>query len=233
MRALFVAVRVLGAAGITAAIVGQLVTSIGFWNESGVGDRIGNLFVNFFSFFTIDSNVGAVVVFAIGAVLLIRRAEPGPGWFGVLRAAVTSYMVVTGIVYNTLLRGVNVSEGSVLPWSNEVLHVVGPLLVLIDYLVAPGRAPLPWKTIWAVISFPLVWAVYTMIRGPLAYNDILDVPTWYPYPFLNPANSPEGYVSVAFYVVLIAAVIGGVGAAVVWFSRRSRRASRRADAAEA
>ena len=101
MRALFVAVRVLGAAGIIAAIVGQLTTSIGFWNESGVGDRIGNLFVNFFSFFTIDSNVGAVVVFAIGAVLLIRRAEPGPAWFGVLRAAVTSYMVVTGIVYNT------------------------------------------------------------------------------------------------------------------------------------
>jgi hypothetical protein len=205
--------------------VGQLTTSIGFWTASGVGDRIGNLFVNFFSFFTIDSNVGAVVVFAIGAVLLLR-GDPVPHWFAVLRAAVTSYMAVTGIVYNTLLRGVNVSEGSVLPWSNEVLHVVGPALIVLDYLLAPGRPALPWTTIRAIVVFPVVWAVYTMVRGPLAYNDIAGMPTWYPYPFLNPANSPQGYVSVAFYVVLIAVVIAGVGALVVWLSRRPVPGSR-------
>lgn len=223
MRALFIVVRVLGAAAIIAAMVGQLITSIGFWTDSGVGDRIGNLFVNFFSFFTIDSNVGTVVVFLIGAVLLIRRSATDPHWFAVLRASVTSYMAVTGIVYNTLLRGVNVAEGSTLGWSNEVLHVIGPVLIVLDWLFAPGRARLEWKSIWTIVIFPVVWAVYTMIRGPLAFNDIAGVPTWYPYPFLNPANSSEGYVSVAFYVVLIAAVIGGVGAAVIWVSHRRAR----------
>jgi hypothetical protein len=222
MRALFIVVRILGAAAITAAIVGQLVQSVGFWDSIGLSDKT-NLFVNFFSFFTIDSNVGTVIVFLIGAVLLIRGVGDDPQWFAVLRASVTSYMAVTGIVYNMLLRGVNVSEGSVLPWSNEVLHVVGPLLMVIDWLFAPGRRQLGWKVIWIIVVFPLVWAVYTMIRGPLAYNDVLDVPTWYPYPFLNPANSPEGYVSVAFYVVLIAAIIGGVGALVIWVSRRRAR----------
>jgi hypothetical protein len=73
------------------------------------------------------------------------------------------------------------------------------------------------------VIFPLVWAVYTMIRGPLAFNDVAGIPTWYPYPFLNPANSPEGYVSVAFYVILIAAIIGLVGAGVIWVSRRRER----------
>ncbi len=74
--------------------------------------------------------------------------------------------------------------------------------------------------------FPIVWAIYTMIRGPF-----VDDPTqatlnpdytvgWWPYPFLNPNLAPEGYVSVAFYVVLIAGVIGGVGALVIWASRR-------------
>jgi hypothetical protein len=222
MRALFIVVRILGAAAITAAIVGQLVQSVGFWDSIGLSDKT-NLFVNFFSFFTIDSNVGTVIVFLIGAVLLIRGAGDDPQWFAVLRASVTSYMAVTGIVYNMLLRGVNVSEGSVLPWSNEVLHVVGPLLMVIDWLFAPGRRRLEWKVIWTIVIFPLVWAVYTMIRGPLAYNDVLDIPTWYPYPFLNPANSSVGYVSVAFYVVLIAAIIGGVGALVIWVSRRRER----------
>jgi len=33
-------------------------------------------------------------------------------------------------------------------------------------------------------------------------------------------TSPQGYVSVAFYVVLIAAVIGLTAAGVLWISRR-------------
>jgi hypothetical protein len=222
MRPFFVVFRILGAVAVVAAIVGQLVQSVGFWDSVGLTDKT-NLFVNFFSFFTIDSNVGTVVVFLIGAVLLLRGSADDPEWFAVLRAAVTSYMAVTGIVYNMLLRGVNVSEGSVLPWSNEVLHVVGPLLMVVDWLFAPGRRRLEWKRIGVIVAFPIVWAVYTMVRGPLAYNDVADVPTWYPYPFLNPANSPEGYVTVAFYVVLIAAIIGGVGALVIWVSRRRPR----------
>jgi hypothetical protein len=222
MRVAFIVFRILGAAAILAAIVGQLVQSVGFWDAAGIGDKT-NLFVNFFSFFTIDSNVGSVLVFLLGAVLLARGSAADPEWFAVLRASVTSYMVVTGIVYNMLLRGVNVSEGSVLPWSNEVLHVVGPVLIALDWLFAPGRRRLEWTRIGVIVIFPIVWAVYTMIRGPLAYNDIAGEPTWYPYPFLNPANSPEGYVSVAFYVILIAAIIGLVGAAVIWVSRRRER----------
>jgi hypothetical protein len=220
MRLLFVVLRILGAAAIVAAIVAQLIRSQEFWAHLGIL-HLENLYINFFSFFTIDSNVGAVLVFVVGAIVLLRRMDD-PRWFGILRACVTAYMTVTGIVYNTLLRGVNVSEGSVVEWSNEILHVVGPALIVLDWLFAPGRIRLSWRTIWWVVSFPIAWAVYTMIRGPLAYNDVAQKRTWYPYPFLDPANSPEGYVSVAFYVVLIAAVIGGVGCAIVWVSQRRR-----------
>jgi hypothetical protein len=219
MRVLFIVVRIVGALAILAAMVAQLIQSQAFWTRLGIL-HIENLYTNFFSFFTIDSNVGAIVVFAIGAVVLIRKGRD-PRWFGILRACVTSYMAVTGIVYNMLLRGV--SEGSVVAWSNEVLHVVGPVLVVLDWLFAPGRPRLEWKTLWWVVSFPLAWAIYTMIRGPLAYNDVAQKRTWYPYPFLDPSLAPEGYVSVAFYVVLIAAVICGVGALVVRISRARER----------
>ncbi len=37
---------------------------------------------------------------------------------------------------------------------------------------------------------------------------------------MNPNIAPEGYVSVAFYLVLIAGVIGGVGALVIKVSRQ-------------
>lgn len=220
MRLLFVVLRLVGAVAITAAVVVQLAQSYAVWTGKGL-PHPENLFVNFFSYFTIDSNVGAAVVFLIGAVVLLRKRED-PRWFGVLRGCVTAYMAVTGIVYNMLLRGVNVSEGATVPWSNEILHVVGPLLIVVDWLFAPGRVRLDWTTIWWVVSFPIVWAVYSMIRGPLAYDYVAGKHTWYPYPFLDPGNSPEGYVSVAFYIMLIAAVIGGLGCAVIWVSRRGR-----------
>lgn len=43
------------------------------------------------------------------------------------------------------------------------------------------------------LSFPLLWIVYTIIRGAIV--------NLYPYPFLNPANG--GYASVAVYCVVI------------------------------
>jgi len=227
MRIAFIVFRVAGAALIAAAIIGQYIHSANFRDQLGVpASPIPG--INFFSFFTIDSNVLSVAVFLIGAVLLIRSADVDPLWFGVGRASVTAFMATTGIVYNTLLRGVEVSEGATLPWSNEVLHVVGPILLVIDWLFAPGRRRLEWRHIWLVVIFPIVWAVYTMIRGPFV-NDPTQATLnpdytigWWPYPFLNPNLAPEGYASVAFYVVLIAAVIGGVGALVIKVSRTGR-----------
>lgn len=221
MRALFTGLRAVGAVILSAAVIGQVMTSAAFWTGRGITDHTF-LFVNTFSYFTVDSNVLAALVFAIGVVVLIRGGTE-PLWFGVARGAVTAFMAVTGIVYNTLLRGVNVAEGLVLPWSNEVLHVIGPLLILADWLFAPGRARLEWKHLGVIVAFPLIWAVYTMIRGPFAPDPIGRKDVWYPYPFLNPTIAPQGYVSVGFYIVLIAAIIGLVGAGVIWVSRRGIR----------
>ena len=227
MRILFILIRVAGAAVIAAAVIGQYIHSLNFRADNGV-DENGVPAVNFFSFFTIDSNVLSVAVLLIGAILLIRSAGADPLWFAVGRASVTAYMATTGIVYNTLLRGIEVSEGATLAWSNEVLHVVGPILLVVDWLFAPGRRRLEWKHIWVVVAFPIVWAVYTMIRGPFVIDPTRSAlnpdytGTWYPYPFLDPANSELGYISVGFYIVLIAAVIGGVGAAIIWVSRHGR-----------
>jgi hypothetical protein len=223
MRAVFTIVRIGGAALIVAAIVAQLVTSYGFWTgEAGLTD-ISTQIVNFFSFFTIDSNILTVAVFLIGAVCLIKGESPEPRWLSVGRSGVTAYMATTGVVYNVLLRGIELPQGSTLAWSNEVLHVVAPILMVLDWLFAPGRNRLGWKTIWIIVIFPLVWGVYTLIRGPFTFDAVLGNGYWYPYPFLNPNIAPEGYASVAFYLVLIAGLIGGVGALVIWITRRRER----------
>jgi hypothetical protein len=218
--------RLLAAIAGVAAIVGQLVHTLSI--SAGNGWPLGLTAVDFFSFFTILSNVGAAVALTIGAILIWRGDRVDPAWFARLLAAVSTYMLITGIVYNALLRNIPLPQGSTVPWSNEILHVWAPLFILLDVLFGPLRRRLPWRALWTIIAFPIVWVIYTLVRGPLVTDFRTGNPWWYPYPFLNPNIQPWGYGGVALYVVGIAAGILLLAAGVIWVGRR-----RGADPAEA
>ena len=87
-------------------------------------------------------------------------------------------MAVTGIVYNVLLAPVAADVSTNLAWVNVVVHIVGPIVVVFDYLVDPPpmRPTVREAATWLI--FLAVWLSYTMLRGPSA--------DWYPYPFLDP-----------------------------------------------
>ena len=220
MRILFAVIRVVVAIAIVAAIVGQLQTSLVYWAGRDQPVDVATHIVHFFSFFTIESNILSIGVLLLGAFFLLSRAGEDPKWFNTLRAATVTYMVVTGIVYNLLLRGVELPQGATLAWSNEVLHVIACAWLLLDWILAPGRSPIAANQLWKVLVFPIVWVVYTLVRGPLVADTVYGNAYWYPYPFLNPNTSAEGYFTVAFYVLLIAVAIGSVAAGVLWISRR-------------
>lgn len=216
------------AALIAAAVVAQLVQSVS--NAIDAGRHVPTIVANFFSFFTILSNVSAVVVLALAALWFFTRGrgtDAEPAGIAVALACVTTYMVITGIVYNTLLRNVDLEPGSIVPWSNEVLHLVGPLFLLADLFVGPLRRALPWRAVWAIVAFPIVWVAYTMIRAPFITNPGTGDPFWYPYPFLNPHNAGlqpiSGYPGVVLYVIGISVAMLAVGALVVWWGRRVGR----------
>ncbi|QPZ39166.1 Pr6Pr family membrane protein [Paramicrobacterium chengjingii] len=202
--------------GIAAAVVGQLATSIGFWRTRG-DERIDLDVANFLSFFTIQSNVLAAVVLMVGAVFIVRNRRPR--WFLYFRASAATYMVTTGIVYNLLLRGIELPQGSTVGWSNEILHLIAPLYLLLDWIFAPDGRAVRWKGVGIIVVYPIVWAAYTLVRGPLILDQGTGATFWYPYPFLNP-NGPGGYGTVAIYVVAIAVAILLVASGVIWFSRR-------------
>ncbi|MFD5224105.1 Pr6Pr family membrane protein [Microbacterium sp. NPDC058342] len=207
-----------------AAIIGQLALTVGIalHAETDWGAHLPTVTVNFFSFFTILSNLGAAVLLAVGAVWAWtagRDAAREPRWLAVSLCCAATYMIITGVVYNVLLRGIPLPQGSTLGWSNEVLHVVIPLFLLADVLFAPRRRMLSWSTIGVVAAFPIVWVVYTLVRANLVLAPGTGDPYWYPYPFLNPHVTPGGYLGVAGYVVGIAVAIIAVGAGVVWLTR--------------
>jgi len=205
MRTVWGIFRVAAAAGIIIAIVAQFAKSL-----SMVPDPVFFV-VNFLSFFTILSNALSAIMLLIGAWFAFR-APVDPVGYNIVRASVVTYMATTFVVYNLLLRDISLDQATTLPWSNEILHVWAPLYVVLDWVLAPGRRTIAWTRIWTIAIFPIVWVVYTMIRGA--------VTGWYPYPFLNPAVSPGvGYDGVTVYVIAIAAFILLVGTGIIGISR--------------
>lgn len=160
---------------------------------------------NFFGYFTIQSNVIAIVVFLAAASLTFRRRRQG--WaISFARGAATTYIVIVGVVYNTLLVGL---EGGVsLPWANFVLHVLMPLYAAIDWIFFGDRVKLPWNRFWLVLVYPIVWLIVVLIRGA--------TDGWVPYPFLDPA---QGYGVVSLFAIGIAVAFGVFGSLVWWLSR--------------
>ena len=156
--------------------------------------------LHYFSYFTIDSNLLAAAVFLI---LAIRRGERGPG-FEMVRGVAFICMTVTGIVFTLLLSGTDVDTA--IPWVNDVVHAVMPLVVAIDWLLDPPRTRLTYRQGFSWVLYPALWLAYTLVKGPIVGK--------YPYPFLDPANG--GYGSVAIYVVAILLVMALLCVVAVW-----------------
>jgi hypothetical protein len=224
VRITWAVVRLLTTLTVLVSVTSQYVVSSSYWRSIGV-EGISGKTIDFLMYFTIQSNLLAAVVLGIGAVRLLRRAPaPGRGWT-TLRLAATTYMVTTGAVYNLLLRGLPTIPGGNLPWSNEVLHVVVPLLVLADWLLAPDRRALGYGAVGRVVVYPLAWVAVTLARGPFTGNEVTGAATYYPYPFLDPATDGGGYGAVAVWVVVIAALICGLTLLLTWAGRRASRAA--------
>jgi hypothetical protein len=160
---------------------------------------------NFFGYFTIQTNIGLALVLIVLAVEGFTGRTPSP-LLRLTSASFFAYMLVVGIVYNTLLIGM--AGGVLLPWANTVLHVVLPIYALIDLVLFGDRDPLPWKRFAFVLIYPLVWTVVVLIRGA--------TDGWVPYPFLGPS---QGYGVVALFCVAIAIAFAAAGALAWWLSR--------------
>lgn len=196
MTLIFAALRIVaGVAGLSAVTATFLDTA----SRSAINP------LNFFGFFTLQSNILTGIVLLVTAVVTLMGLKPSPALL-LARGCVATYIIIVGAVYNTLLVGL--PGGVELEWANFVLHVAVPLYVAIDWIFFGDRPPLPWRRFWVVLVYPIVWITVVLIRGA--------TDGWVPYPFLDPSL---GYPVVALYCVGIAVGIGAVGAAIWAISR--------------
>lgn len=175
------AIRAYRAIGATAILV-----AIGYQVSKGLGWRHWSA-IDYFSYFTILSNLLAASVFLYGTLSSARQRSSTAE---LLRGAAVVYMLTTGIVFAVLLSGQKVTT----PWVNAIVHQAMPVLVALDWALDPPRLRLAPRQTLVWLAFPLTYVISTLARGPLAH--------WYPYFFLDPGRA-GGYLGVIAGAVAI------------------------------
>jgi hypothetical protein len=207
----------------TAAVFAQLATYETYWHRIGLHDlalRTGN----FFSAFTFEVNLLGAAVLAAGAWMLWRRDDVEPLWFTRTRLCVLAAIVIVGVVYNLLLRSAPTGPGELLDWANNVVHVVAPVAIVLDWLVAPRSPRLPFNSALIVAAYPIAWLAYTLIRGLLVPDELLRTPYYYPYGFLNPHEHGWGPVVTMIGELLVLVIaVGFVGVLIARLEDRFTR----------
>jgi len=200
------AVAIIWTALHAAVIAAALVVQVVLLASEAASPPGATRYIRFVSYFTVQSNV-LVLLSLIG--LLLRPTGPSGMLWRVIRLDGMLGIVITGLVYNTVLAGLEDLAGA-RQYVNLSLHAVSPLMAVIGWLVlGPGARFTTRVLAWAMI-WPIAWLVYTFVHGGIS--------RWYPYPFLDADRLGVGRAVVQSGVV---AVIGvALGALLVLVDRR-------------
>ncbi|ESY83070.1 hypothetical protein X740_03775 [Mesorhizobium sp. LNHC221B00] len=203
-RFLQVAGLIIGLAG----LVLQFCITVPASMEAGRG-LLGSV-VFYLSFFTILTNIGAVLVHVsllspTGYAWLPAFAGPR------MRAGVAVSIAMVMIVYATVLARLWQPQGLFL-LCDVLLHYVTPVLFVLWWLISGADGRTRWSDISWWVLYPIVYLIYALARAPLAGE--------VPYPFLDVAKNGSGSVAMAslaitglFLAICVVAVLADQGIA--------------------
>lgn len=143
------------------------------------------------AYFTVLSGILVLV----SSWLLAVRTHGRSAVFHVVRLAAVVQMVITGVVFNVLLRDGAAMTGVAL-FNDWVQHQILPVMVPLMWLIFGPWGRITGRVVVGSMVISLLWLAVTLVRGPG-----LD---WYPYTILDVPGM--GYDGVGVYVVAILAV---------------------------
>ncbi|MBA2392134.1 MAG: Pr6Pr family membrane protein [Ktedonobacteraceae bacterium] len=202
--------------------------------SKSIGDFLAKLL-----YFTIQSNL--ILVACIGyAVWATLRNIAGPS--PLLKGAATVYISITALVYNLILAralaGSPLPAGSIVvpiiggTLSNDLVHIIAPLMAVLDWLLFDVHGRLHWRYPVRWLAYPLAYLAFVLIRGLFVHGPFVYPNLHYPYPFLN--VDKIGYSGVALNTLIYGFAFWLIGLAFVVLDRTtlarfSRRASSQLD----
>ena len=187
----------------------------------GIFENIYKFRWDFYIYFTNLSNYLCLGIMIAELVASVKKKEDGyVNACPKLKFVGLVAILLTFCVFNFILAGEkgrdpmrNWEIGSVL------LHVVLPIMYVIDWFVFDERGKTKWKYIFSAISFPAIYFAFVVVHAAILgfdtsiKNGLGNPPLIYPYSFLNFEKLKVS--GVALWVVGIVAVIIVVGALLI------------------
>ena len=160
--------------------------SIDIYNHSQGGNILKGL--SNFKFFTLQSNA-LILIYAF--VLIFIKKYNTNNTFNNILGPVTSYILLTGVVYLIILEPIYELYGME-RLSSSILHYVTPPLMSLFWLLFEQRR-YRYREFLSWLIYPLIFMAWGLFRA-LAYNDYL-------YPFFD--TQKYGYF-VSAYLLMVA-----------------------------
>lgn len=188
------------------ALVGQLCLML-------TPFHVGQTILNFFSYYTILTNLFAAFTLSVG--LLYPKSRVGAFCNRVsVQTAIAGNILVVAIIYNLILARLWNPQGA--QWVVDFsLHTAIPVLYILYWVffVRKGtltfRSPLPW------LLYPLIYLLYSLVRGANT--------GWYPYPFVDASKLGYGKVGLNSLTMLVVFLLIYYAFILVdrWFGRKT------------
>lgn len=129
----------------------------------------------FFGYFTIDTNILIALCFTF--IFLGNKSSLGRFFSKATTiSALTVYIIMVGIVYNTILRFIWDPQGLAMI-VDEILHSIMPVFFILFWVIFTPTSDLRWKNAFSWLIYPLVYMFYAIIHGAIT--------KFYPYMFVD------------------------------------------------
>lgn len=180
------------------------------------------------SYYTLQSNIVCLIMFLGIIIAIMSKNNYRTSIYYLLKGGSTMAILITGITYqialapNNFYMEVSYTIQTERYWANLLVHIVSPILVLLDYVLfdEKGNFKYYYPIIWLFLPLGYVIYVYTYsARGGRFYG--IGGSKEFAYIFLD--YNQIGYGGVLKAIVVIVIVILMVSYLLVFLDRQKRK----------
>ena len=126
-----------------------------------------------FMYYTIQSNLFAIILFALLSVntasSLLKGVRGSVGWHARLGMVCTVDVLVTLTVF-WLIMAPQAPSAYLLSFENIAVHTMTPMLCLLDYILFSERGRIKYRDVYYVCIFPVCYAIISSVAGLAGYR---------------------------------------------------------------
>lgn len=183
------------------------------------------------SYYTLQSNMICLAVFiGIMVMIVLKKDYRSDDRYYILKGAVVMAILVTAITYQVALApngfqmDISYTMRTKRYWANLFVHVISPILVLLDYVLFDQKGNLKYKYPFMWLCIPWGYVIYVYIYNALGGRFFgIGGSREYAYKFLD--YKQIGYLSVIKWILVFTIAIFVLSNILVFLDRRKNTSS--------